>query len=152
MAINVTTVPESQFQSVLLYDQPFCGVNASLTQMQQITPKWHCTLQGQRYPLYVLLKNRNAPDDLRMTLNLKCQKCPVYIKYLNVPRRSNFLSVWLYGQDTQLLKIGNATNDPKTNLENLRVKIPCIYKVPNSKAQLFVRFALWPAVFKIQLS
>ncbi len=48
-----------EFHSVSLYDQPFSADTPLLWQVHRPTPKWHWTLQGQMYYIWVLLVSFN---------------------------------------------------------------------------------------------
>ncbi len=70
--------------------------------------------------------------------------------YLQRPNFLPFRSTASRFPDTRLSKSGkiiNAPNDIKLT-EHLTVKVPCIHKVITHEAQIMVRFALRPAVFK----
>ncbi len=82
---------------------------------------------GRRFWDTRLSKVRNAPNDLRMTLPFKCQKYPVYTKYLH--QRPKFWSVPLYNHAFLKYKVVNNQNAPydlKMNLNTYQSKVPCI--------------------------
>ncbi len=91
--------------------------------------KWHWILQGQMYPIYVLL----------------------------VPTSPKFHCVALYNQPFSRYKPleTNALNDPKMTLNLLRLNAPdmCVTRyVCICESQISVRFTLRPDVFEVQAS
>ncbi len=58
--VCVTSVLDSQILIRFALRPAVFEIQASLGQVHQMTPKWHWTLQGQRYPIYVLLLSTSS--------------------------------------------------------------------------------------------
>ncbi len=113
---------------------------------------------------------KSALNDPKMTLNLQGQRSLIYV--LIVSPSLKFHPIILYGQPFSRYKVVDnlkmipewpwivncqkyipciyIINDLKLILKNKKYKIRYIYEVLTHEAQIFVRFALRPAVFKIQ--
>ena len=98
-----------------------------------------------------LSKIGNAPNDLRMTLNiyLTCQTYPVYTEY--VPPRPKFWSVSLYGQlilRHKVVENWKCIEWPLSDLEQLS-KHPAYFEYFPPRARISLRFALRWLLFRI---
>ncbi len=56
-----TSVPDSQISVRFALRPGVFGLQAFWRKVHQITPKWPCTLQGQMFPIYVLLVVSTTP-------------------------------------------------------------------------------------------
>ena len=136
-----------------------------------MTLKWPWTLQGQMYPIYVLLvpPNPNFPpfctttsrcvqvtgrfkpsarNDTKMTNPTRSQVPYPYITDITESQISVYFALrpavfWVTRHF-----VNSAPNDPKMALNPARLNVPhiCVTSVPNST--ISVRFAIRPAVFE----
>ncbi len=112
--IGVTSIPESQISVSFALRPDVLKVHAILRKVHQMTKKWPWTLQGQRYPIYVLL-----------------EYCPWVPNFSRFPSTTSCFRV--LGQFET-----SALNDPKMTLDTTRSNTPHIYVTgtpppPNSK-------------------
>ncbi len=121
------------------------------TKQLPLRPKfWFVLLYNRRFSRFKVVENwKCTRERLQMAWTLNSRKYHAYTKSL--PRGPNFgplRSVTSRFPDTRLSKIGKVGNDPRLT-EHLTVK-STLHKVRTLEAQIFVRFALRPAVCKIQ--
>ena len=153
--IHITTTPDSQislwvtnFHSVLLYRQ---RISSYLWLVHRIIPKWHWTLKGQRYPIYMLQLppcqkfhsicstaslfrvigqfEISALNDPQMTLTTKGLKVSIYRYMLQLPPSPKNHSVLLYGQPFLSYRsfLHKCTVWLKMTLNSKRSKVPHIH-------------------------
>ncbi len=152
----------SKFQSVSLYSQLFWSYRRFLKNKCSEWPKWPWTLQGQMYPIYVLLVSMSPLHQSSQVPNLSLFHSAASrfgitdhfeTSAPNDPKTT--LNTTSRFQDSRLSKIGNqknwkCTEWPQNNLKHLTVKSTLYTLSAYPEAQILVRFALQPAVFQIQ--
>ena len=73
-----------------------------------------------------------------------------YINWITLRSRYIFHSKTCRFRGTRFLKIGNTPNDPQNYLKHLTSQVSCIHWIFIPEAQISIRFALQPAIFKVQ--
>ena len=104
------------------------------------------------FPRYKLVENWKCTEWPQNNLKNLTVKTTTYA--LNThPPRPKFHSVSLYNQSFSRYKLAKnriCTEWPQNDLKHLTLKGPCIQWILTPKAQISLRFALWPAIFQIQ--
>ncbi len=128
-SVYIKYLPQrSKFWCVLLYDYPF-----------------------PRYNTYKVGENRKCTEWPQTELDDSAVKSTLYTlnTYPWGPNFGPFRFMISGFQDTKSSKIGNASSDPKLNLNTQQSKVLYIHVVLTPEAQLLVLFALRPSVSKI---
>ena len=100
-----------------------------------------------------ILKNKTKQEAQGLGALLNRMEDDDHIKLDNIRDlavRLRLLSKTCHFRGTRFLKIGKTPNDPQNYLKYLTSQVSCIHWILIPGAQISLRFALRPAIFKIQ--